>query len=225
MVYTVTALGLPGGAGSADRLGPPRATAQTLYEWLFAPLREHVKTQAVLIASHQQLHYLPFSALHDGEQYLSIPSATCPAPACCGPWRVISTNFTLGVEAQPPLGGSGPQTANRGLAYYPDPCCLDDKGAAVRQCRRAKERRYRGGSGFRKSNESRGRRSVGRVGGGTGGGGAIRRPGLSPGGGDGCAGLGGVGGDTLPPRRAARRVQSDRAAVLASLPCNLAGSE
>jgi CHAT domain-containing protein len=90
MVYTVTALGLPGGAGSADRLGPPRATAQTLYEWLFAPLREHVKTQAVLIASHQQLHYLPFSALHDGEQYLVevytvvyLPSASVLRPLAC----------------------------------------------------------------------------------------------------------------------------------------------
>jgi hypothetical protein len=30
------------------------------------------------------------------------------------PWRVTSTDFTLGVEAQPPLGGSNPQTANGG---------------------------------------------------------------------------------------------------------------
>jgi CHAT domain-containing protein/Tfp pilus assembly protein PilF len=47
-----------------------RATAQTLYDWLFAPVREHIETQAVLIAPHQQLHYLPFDALHNGEHYL-----------------------------------------------------------------------------------------------------------------------------------------------------------
>jgi tetratricopeptide (TPR) repeat protein len=47
-----------------------RATAQALYDWLFAPVREHIETQAVLIAPHQQLHYLPFDALHDGEHYL-----------------------------------------------------------------------------------------------------------------------------------------------------------
>jgi CHAT domain-containing protein len=43
---------------------------QTLYDWLFAPVRSHIHTQAVLIAPHQQLHYLPFGALHDGERYL-----------------------------------------------------------------------------------------------------------------------------------------------------------
>ncbi len=43
---------------------------QTLYEWLFAPLREYVTTPVLLLAPHQQLHYLPFAALHDGERYL-----------------------------------------------------------------------------------------------------------------------------------------------------------
>jgi CHAT domain-containing protein/Tfp pilus assembly protein PilF len=47
-----------------------QATAQTLYAWLFAPLREYIATPAVLIAPHQQLHYLPFDALYDGEHYL-----------------------------------------------------------------------------------------------------------------------------------------------------------
>jgi CHAT domain-containing protein len=44
----------------------------------------------VLIASHQQLHYLPFSALHDGEQYLVevytvgyLPSASVLRPLAC----------------------------------------------------------------------------------------------------------------------------------------------
>ncbi len=45
-------------------------SVQTLYTWLFAPLREYIKTDAVLIAPHQRLHYLPFEALHDGERYL-----------------------------------------------------------------------------------------------------------------------------------------------------------
>jgi CHAT domain-containing protein/tetratricopeptide (TPR) repeat protein len=46
-----------------------RATAQLLYDWLFAPVREYIDTRAVLIAPHQRLHYLPFDALHDGERY------------------------------------------------------------------------------------------------------------------------------------------------------------
>jgi len=44
--------------------------AQELYDLLFAPLRGHIHTQTILIAPHQELHYLPFGALHDGEHYL-----------------------------------------------------------------------------------------------------------------------------------------------------------
>ena len=47
-----------------------RATAQMLYNWLFAPVRKYIDTPAVLFAPHQQLHYLPFEALHDGAYYL-----------------------------------------------------------------------------------------------------------------------------------------------------------
>lgn len=47
-----------------------RATAQLLYDWLFAPVREYIDTRAVLIAPHQRLHYLPLDTLHDGERYL-----------------------------------------------------------------------------------------------------------------------------------------------------------
>jgi len=50
-------------------IGVP-GSLQTLYEWLFAPLREIVTTPVLLLAPHQQLHYLPFAALHDGEHYL-----------------------------------------------------------------------------------------------------------------------------------------------------------
>ena len=41
-----------------------------LYDLLFAPVHELIHTNALLIAPHDVLHYLPFGALHDGEGYL-----------------------------------------------------------------------------------------------------------------------------------------------------------
>jgi CHAT domain-containing protein len=49
--------------------GVPQAS-QDLYDLLLAPVREHIRTQSILIAPHGTLHYLPFGALHDGEHYL-----------------------------------------------------------------------------------------------------------------------------------------------------------
>jgi CHAT domain-containing protein/tetratricopeptide (TPR) repeat protein len=43
---------------------------QRLYDTLFAPVRPHIKTDLLIIAPHDLLHYLPFQALHDGEHYL-----------------------------------------------------------------------------------------------------------------------------------------------------------
>lgn len=51
-------------------LGAVPQSAQLLYDALFAPVREHIHTHSLLIAPHLHLHYLPFSALHDGERYL-----------------------------------------------------------------------------------------------------------------------------------------------------------
>ncbi len=55
----------------------------TLYQWLIEPLKEHIDTPHLTIIPHQQLHYLPFAALTDGDRYLiddyvltTLPSAS-----------------------------------------------------------------------------------------------------------------------------------------------------
>jgi CHAT domain-containing protein len=47
-----------------------RSRAQTLHERLLRPVLADSKADKLTIAPHGMLHYLPFSALHDGEQYL-----------------------------------------------------------------------------------------------------------------------------------------------------------
>ena len=46
------------------------SSVQRLYDWLVAPLEEHLSNEQLIIAPHSILHYVPFAALHDGEQYL-----------------------------------------------------------------------------------------------------------------------------------------------------------
>ncbi len=54
-----------------------------LYTWLVAPLAEHLQTPQVVIVPHQELQYVPFAALDDGQTYFGqqhllsvIPSAS-----------------------------------------------------------------------------------------------------------------------------------------------------
>ncbi|CAK0752067.1 CHAT domain-containing protein [Gammaproteobacteria bacterium] len=44
--------------------------AQKLYNQLFAPLITYIKSRELLIIPHGVLHYLPFTALHDGKDYI-----------------------------------------------------------------------------------------------------------------------------------------------------------
>ena len=44
---------------------------QQLYQWLIAPVKPYLKTSTIGIVPHGTLHYLPFAALTDGNQYLS----------------------------------------------------------------------------------------------------------------------------------------------------------
>lgn len=43
---------------------------QNLYRWLVAPLADRLKTPRVAFVPHSVLHYVPFTALTDGERYL-----------------------------------------------------------------------------------------------------------------------------------------------------------
>jgi len=49
----------------------PPASLGTLYDWLIAPLRQHLKTPGLAVVPHAMLHYLPFAALSEGQRYLS----------------------------------------------------------------------------------------------------------------------------------------------------------
>jgi CHAT domain-containing protein len=41
-----------------------------LYDWLIAPIRQHLKTPLLGIIPHRILHYVPFAALANGKRYL-----------------------------------------------------------------------------------------------------------------------------------------------------------
>ena len=44
--------------------------AHNLYERLFKPVKEHLKGKIIGVSPHDILNYVPFAALHDGEEYL-----------------------------------------------------------------------------------------------------------------------------------------------------------
>lgn len=50
---------------------PHPAPLRDLYAWLVTPLAEHLIGRRLIVVPHQHLHYVPFSALSDGEGYLS----------------------------------------------------------------------------------------------------------------------------------------------------------
>ena len=53
-----------------EQLPEARATAQQLYRQLLAPAAQRIGTRNLLIVPHGPLHYLPFAALHDGNESL-----------------------------------------------------------------------------------------------------------------------------------------------------------
>ncbi len=52
-----------------NRENPHPRPLRLLYQWLVAPLADHLHTPQVVIVPHQWLHYVPFAALTDGEHY------------------------------------------------------------------------------------------------------------------------------------------------------------
>lgn len=52
-------------------LGPVQAHLQELYNELVQPIRDRLQCEHLIIAPHDVLHYIPFHALFDGEQYLA----------------------------------------------------------------------------------------------------------------------------------------------------------
>ncbi|MCJ7823630.1 MAG: CHAT domain-containing protein, partial [Anaerolineales bacterium] len=56
--------------GLANPGGPVPNSLKTLYEGLIEPLEGFLSRPVVAFVPHQSLHYVPFAALHDGDQYL-----------------------------------------------------------------------------------------------------------------------------------------------------------
>jgi len=57
------------------------ASLQALYDALIAPIEPYLTSERILIAPHDLLHYVPFAALHDGEQYLIQQHALVQLPS------------------------------------------------------------------------------------------------------------------------------------------------
>jgi CHAT domain-containing protein/Tfp pilus assembly protein PilF len=54
---------------------------QQLHEWLIVPLQAYLSTDRLIVVPHGILHYLPFTALTDGNQYLSQDSVVSLLPS------------------------------------------------------------------------------------------------------------------------------------------------
>jgi tetratricopeptide (TPR) repeat protein len=57
--------------GLANLENPRPRSLENLYNWLVLPLKPYLSTSLIGIIPHQVLHYVPFSALNDGETYFS----------------------------------------------------------------------------------------------------------------------------------------------------------
>lgn len=60
-------LRVPGGAAKLEQLN---VTARLLFNKLYEPLQNQIRTEHVVIIGHGLLHFLPFEALHDGTRFL-----------------------------------------------------------------------------------------------------------------------------------------------------------
>jgi CHAT domain-containing protein/tetratricopeptide (TPR) repeat protein len=71
----------PEGAASASVYEPTIAHLGELYDELIRPIRELLNSRHLVIVPHGILHYLSFSALHDGEKFLLDSYAVSYAPS------------------------------------------------------------------------------------------------------------------------------------------------
>ena len=85
-------------------LRPIQSGFSSLYHLLIAPLRSHLKTGHLIIAPHGVLHYLPFHALRDGNEYLCdlvslsyAPSATVFSQCQQKRTKMIESSLLLGI--------------------------------------------------------------------------------------------------------------------------------
>jgi CHAT domain-containing protein len=60
---------------------PQPQSLKQLHAWLIAPIRQHIKTNQVVIVPHGILHYVPFTALTDGDRYFGDEHAIYHLPS------------------------------------------------------------------------------------------------------------------------------------------------
>jgi CHAT domain-containing protein len=98
--------------GLANLGNPHPRSLSDLYEWLVVPLEPHLTTPKVGIIPHQALHYVPFAALTDGEQFFGERFALYYLPSA-GTLPFIQTK--AGREQMVPLILGDPETGNADL--------------------------------------------------------------------------------------------------------------
>jgi CHAT domain-containing protein/tetratricopeptide (TPR) repeat protein len=76
----------------------PQSLVQ-LYEWLIEPIEPYLKTPIIGIVPHGKLHYLPFTALTDGVDYLSENYTLFTLP---------SASILSRIQSKPDIGESDP---------------------------------------------------------------------------------------------------------------------
>ncbi|MBI9044711.1 MAG: tetratricopeptide repeat protein [Anaerolineaceae bacterium] len=85
------------GLGLANPNGPTPLSLTTLYDDLIRPLESHINTPVVGLIPHQSLHYLPFSALFDGSNFLGEKFSIFYLPSASSlPFVKQKNNRTIG---------------------------------------------------------------------------------------------------------------------------------
>ncbi|AOX01695.1 hypothetical protein BJP34_21645 [Moorena producens PAL-8-15-08-1] len=98
----------------ADLDQPHPLELKNLHDWLIVPLQPHLNTTTISIVPHGILHYLPFAALTDGQQYLSDNYALLSLPSASIlrylPDKGKSTTGSLLALGDPTILGLSPLT-------------------------------------------------------------------------------------------------------------------
>ena len=98
--------------GLANLGNPHPRSLSDLYEWLIVPLEPYLIKPKVGIVPHQALHYVPFAALSDGEQFLGERFALFYLPSA-GTLPFVQEK--AGRERSAPLILGDPETGNADL--------------------------------------------------------------------------------------------------------------
>jgi len=126
----------------ADPTADPRPPAQAMYRLLIAPVAadlDQAQARTLVLSLTDNLRYIPFAALHDGQQYLVeryavaqiVAGAAHKADASSNPWEVSAFGMTRAADPLPALPGvrneleSIVQSQGNGKGVLPGTIALD----------------------------------------------------------------------------------------------------